>query len=215
MSENDILTLRQKLGLPEKAPLVEINRPPNNMQVQIDADQISLYSDSEDYILSEFGPGPACKPVADKISDNIEGALFGDDTPEVDEWDLPKINPIEKGKPIAQSLATLINTACTTKCETEPITKKYKVPENCDKLCPPLINNEIFKILDKRARSYDRAFMEIQNLTSFSMVPVIKLAETLKPHIMANPEAKTMLSEIITLIGQIQYNLSLRRRYQI
>ncbi|KAL4216510.1 hypothetical protein ACF0H5_024233 [Mactra antiquata] len=32
---------------------------------------------------------------------------------------------------------------------------------------------------------------------------------------MANPEAKTMLSEVITIIGQIQYSLSLRRRYQI
>ena len=47
------------------------------------------------------------------------------------------------------------------------------------------------------------------------MVPIIKLFEVVKPHIAANQEAKTLFSDIITMMGQVQYNLSLRRRFMI
>ena len=47
------------------------------------------------------------------------------------------------------------------------------------------------------------------------MVPINKLFEVVKPHIAGNQEAKTLFSDIITMMGQVQYNLSLRRRYMI
>ena len=47
------------------------------------------------------------------------------------------------------------------------------------------------------------------------LTPIIKLAELLKPHIMANNDAKTLLSDSLTLLGKVQYNLSIRRRYFI
>ena len=130
-------------------------------------------------------------------------------------WDLPKLKGPVKGPAIAQSLANLINATCTSQCVTDEMVAKYKVPENCDKLCSPMVNNEIWKIMNKRAQSYDKCFSDIQNLVATSIVPIINLFELVKPHIVGNPEAKTLFSDVITLMGQVQYNLSLRRRYMI
>ena len=47
------------------------------------------------------------------------------------------------------------------------------------------------------------------------IVPIIKLLELVKPHFAGNLEAKTLFSDVITLMGQVQYNLSLRRIYMI
>ena len=116
-----------------------------------------------------------------------------------------------KGPAISNSLANLINTTCTSQCVTDDLVAKYRVPENCDKLCAPMINNEIWKILNKRAQSYYKCFSDIQNLVATSTVPVIKLFEVVKPHIAGNQVAKTLFSDIITMMGQVQYNLSLHR----
>ena len=175
-----------------------------NIHVEIDNEDIS---DDENVA-----------PRAD-LSKNLQHELFGeqydDDNDDDDEWMLPKLKTVEKDKPIAKSLASLINTACTNQCVTDELIKKYRIPENCDKLSPPMVNTEIYKILDKRARTNDRYLMDIQNLVAASMVPVIKLAEILKPQISGNSEAKSLLSDTITLMGQTQLQLSLRRRYAI
>lgn len=77
------------------------------------------------------------------------------------------------------------------------------------------MNNEIGKILPKRAQTYDKSFSDIQNLVAASMVPIMKLADILKSQIAGNQEAKTQFSDVITLMGQVQYHLSLRCRYLI
>ena len=128
---------------------------------------------------------------------------------------LPKLKGPIKGPAIPQSLANLINTTCTSQCVTDDLVAKHKVPENCDKLCSPMVNNEIWKIMNKRAQSYDKCFSDIQNLVATGVVPIIKLFEVVKPFIAGNSEAKTLFSDVITLMGQVQYNLSLRRRYMI
>ena len=58
-----------------------------------------------------------------------------------------------KGPANSNSLANLINTTCTSQCVTDDLVAKCWVPENCDKICAPMINNEIWKILNKRAQS--------------------------------------------------------------
>lgn len=83
------------------------------MQFQIDSDQISLYSVSEEHFLSIYGSNQS---GINNISDNIVGALFGNNPQEIDGWGLPKVTHIEKGKPAAQSLVSLINTACAHVC---------------------------------------------------------------------------------------------------
>lgn len=157
-----------------------------------------------------------------KLSQNLINAMFepqdvveSNDCQEHEIWDLPKLKGPVKGPAISQSLANLINATCTSQCVTDELVAKYKVPENCDKLCSPMVNNEIWKIMNKRAQSYDKCFSDIQNLVATGVVPIIKLLELVKPHIAGNTEAKTLFSDVITLMGQVQYNLSLRRRYMI
>ena len=54
-------------------------------------------------------------------------------------WQLPKLKIPEKGDPISQSLASLINAACTSQCDMDEIVSEYKLPSNCDKLALPLV----------------------------------------------------------------------------
>ena len=64
---------------------------------------------------------------------------------------------MEKGKPVAPLLAKLINQVCTTACDTDSIVSKYKNPENVNMCGPPTMNSEIWKFLDKRTHSNDKA----------------------------------------------------------
>lgn len=87
------------------------------------------------------------------------------------------------------------------------------MPSNCELAIPPLVNQQIWKILDKTAHKNDKIMVDIQNLIAAGFGPVIRLAELMKNHL--TPEAKTLLSDIMTILGQTRYNLSLRCRYLI
>ena len=205
LSKEDIVKLRQKLGIPDVDPhyydtfdeysYQEVDRP--NLHVQINSEDVS---DTET-------PGPS-------RSKNIEEELFGSVTSEDENWQPPKLKALETDKPIAKSLAKLINVACTSQCDIEEIAKKYKIPENVDMAGPPLVNPEIWKILDKRVHTQDRGLAEIQNIVATAMEPVIKIAENLKSAAL-NQGTKTLLSDTLTLLGQVQYNISVKRRYSI
>ena len=181
---------------------------------------------------SELASAPAKKqskkqplqPVA--ITDDLRNALFeekdessqsvsSETVAEYDLWDLPKLKQPEKGPAISQSLANLINTACTSQCITDSLMDKFKIPENCDKLSAPRVKTEFWKVMNKRAQGYDKYFSDTQNLVAAGMVSVIRLAEAMKGQIASNPEAKDLMTNTLTLMGQIQYNLSIRRRYMI
>lgn len=110
------------------------------------------------------------RPLAKNLAKELESELFGDsdNEEENDYWGLPKPKKMERSKPVANSLANLINTACTSQCDTEDIASKYKVPENVNS-CPPMVNHEIWKVLEKRAHSNDRAISDIQTLLAAGM----------------------------------------------
>lgn len=153
------------------------------------------------------------------LSKSMIDAMFNDSDTENntvpdDEWAMPQLKAVQKGKCINSSLAKLINTACTSPCETENLLQKFPIPENCDMLPAPLVNAEVWKILDRKARSYDQLFGQIQNLLAAGMVPIIKLIDIVKD-MAKNDKAKELVSESLTLLGQVQYQLSLRRRYLI
>ena len=78
-------------------------------------------------------------------------------------WQLTKLKCPEKGEPISPSLASLINAACSSQCDTDEIIRKYKIPSNCDKLAPPLVNGEIWTDIHKKAQHMTR-HLEIFNL---------------------------------------------------
>lgn len=208
LSESDIKSLRELLGIPMEPQFADdddissvfgtsIENLPR-MTIEVDADQIS---DTDDV-------------TKQRKRNNIDmsSALFDDEDNECENWELPRLKAPEKGKPISPSLAKVINVACTTQCETDSLVVKYSVPENCELARPPLVNNEIWKILNKRTQTQDRSIVQTQNLVASGMTPIIRLAEILKPQIMANQEAKTLLCDALTLIGQVQFNLSVRRR---
>ena len=44
---------------------------------------------------------------------------------------------------MSESLAKLINLACSAQCDTDNLMDKYKIPEKCEKATPPLINQEV------------------------------------------------------------------------
>ena len=193
---------------------------------------VELTEDSD----SELVPAPIknrpkkkpLKPVA--IANDLRNALFGEanDSSELpsshsetvedldnDEWKLPKLKQPDKGPAISESLAKLINTACSALCVTDPIIDKFKIPENCDKLPAPRVNSEFWSVMSKRAQGYDKCFSDTQNLVAAGIGSVIQLADTLKGLIGCNSQVKDIITDTLTLMGQVQYNLSIRRRYMI
>lgn len=214
LSETDICSLREVLGIQTQNTSQYDNDFDNYFGQSVnDLPNIRVELDSAD-----VSDGDNPREVNTHFAGDLSQALFEEGEIQDDddnEWTLPRLKTPEKGKAISSSLAKLINMACTSQCDTESFANKYKVPENCDQACPPLVNQEIWKVLDKRAQSQDRGIVDIQNLVASGMTPIIKLAEILKPHIVANNEAKTLLSDALTLMGQVQYNLSIRRRYMI
>ena len=118
----------------------------------------------------------------------------------------------EKGKAVSDSLAKLINVACSSQCDTDSLVNKYKIPMNCELASPPLVNSKIWKVLDKRAQSQDRGLVDIQNLVATGMIPIIK---ALRPQLQGNADARTLIADALTLKGQIQFNTSVKRRYLI
>ncbi|MCG7879446.1 MAG: hypothetical protein N0C90_24410 [Candidatus Thiodiazotropha endolucinida] len=221
LSENDISKLREVLGINSHQPAYANEE-----------DITSVFGDSLDNMPQlhiEFNPADLSdgetpqrrlnkngnirqisNELSDALFDNEEGEIIGDD-----EWELPRLKAPEKGQSVSTTLAKKVNVACTSQCETDSLIVKYKVPQNCDKACPPLVNGEVWKVLDKRAQTQDKGLQDIQNLVATGLTPIIKLAEVLKPQIMTNNEAKTLLSDSLTLLGQVQYNLSIRHRYFI
>ena len=135
--------------------------------------------------LSKRSKQRSLQPV--NIENNLGDALFGspcendnetNENEQVDndfDWKLPRLKVPEKGSAILQSLANLTNIACTSQCVTDTIVQKYKIPQNCDKLAAPIVNNEVWKILYKTAHSYDKCFTDIHNLVAADMA--INLAE--------------------------------------
>lgn len=218
LSQDDISKLRELLGIqqePDYAHETDVNCFSGNslenlprMTISVDASELSDGELPQDTCESALPHNS----VQNRI--DMAGALFGEEQ-ECDEWDMPRLKAPTKGKPISESLAKMINIACTTQCETDSLITKYSVPENCEMVCPPLVNTEIWKVMNKRTQSQDRLIVQTQNLVAAGMTPIIRLAEVLKTQISANAEAKSLLSDALTLIGQVQFNLSVRRRYMI
>ena len=174
-----------------------------------------MFSDQDEVCMERNESSDTELPGLSKnFAGNIGKELFGtDSSDDEDDWRPPRLKTSEKDKPISNSLANLVNVACTSQCELEEIMARHKIPENVDKAGPPLVNNEVWKILDHKVHTQDKYMSDVQNIVATAIVPVIKLAGTFKKSL--NKEAKTFISDILTLIGQVQYNLSVRRRYNI
>lgn len=147
LSEDDIEKLRQLLGFgcneEENIQSIFGDSLPNLPNLHIE-----LTEDSEGQLASAPSQKQAKKaPLQPSVlTENLIEAMFEPQNTnesfqanENDAWDLPKLKIPEKGAAVSQSLANLINTACSSQCVTDNIVDKYKVPENCDKLSSPLV----------------------------------------------------------------------------
>lgn len=145
LSDSDIQKLKELLGFEQTVSAEDesdfqylfaqdlSNLP--NMHVEVDND--GPYSDTEIIPATTVSSDSRKGPLR-SLENDISGALF--DSCSVREntdsgndeyfWQLPKLKIPEKGEAISQSLASLINTACTSQCETDGIVSKYKLPEN-------------------------------------------------------------------------------------
>lgn len=74
---------------------------------------------------------------------------------------MPKLKVPEKSGAVSESMDGLINKALTAQCDLEPLVSKYKVPENCEKVVPALVNQEIWKAMDKKAHLQDKSLVDI------------------------------------------------------
>lgn len=142
-------------------------------------------------------------------------AVSDDDTNDDFSWDLPKLKAPDKGDPISESLATLINTACTKQCQVNNIIEKYKVPANCEFMSAPRVNEEIWGDLMKfrRVQTTDKNLRDIQGLVTAGMIPILSMAKVVQPFISQCPQLKGLISDSLTLLGQAQFQMSIRRRY--
>ena len=215
LSSNDILQLRELLGVSSvqnEGPSVFDLYGDDTYNLNVEVDNDGPYSDVE--IVPSGAPA---KPLNAQLRD----ALFSDDIQNkeneqmVDDipWQLPKLKTPKKGESISASLASLINTACTSQCDVEDILTKYKLPSNCDYMSAPSVNPEIWSEISRKAQTYDKAFQDIQTLIAMGMIPVIKLIQLLKSKM--SEEAQNLVSDTMVLLGQAQFNLSVRRRYMI
>ncbi|WAR24285.1 hypothetical protein MAR_037954 [Mya arenaria] len=173
------------------------------MQIQIDANDISDTELAEENVL----PPPDFTSMFDTDSNNNQvSSEFG--------WTMPKLKAPEMGEPVSEPLAKLSNVASTKQCEMDGVVTKYKVPSNCDLATPPTVNQEIWKIMNKRGHLNDKLMVDIQNLVAAGIGSVLKLVNLLKDQSLGT-EAKGVLSDTLTILCQTQYNLSMRRRYMI
>lgn len=215
LSSSDILQLREMLGVssvPEGPSVFDLyGDDPARLTVQIENE--GPCSDVE------FEPSGA---PAKSLSAQLKDAFF-DDAQNKDEneqlvdddipWQLPKLKAPKKGEAISASLASLINTACSSQCDVEGILNTYKLPSNCENLSAPLVNSEIWSEINRKAQTYDKSFQDIQTLIGMGMIPIIKLVSLLKSKM--SEEAQKLVSDSMVLLGQAQFNLSVRRRYMI
>lgn len=209
LTEEEILQLKDLLGFntrDDDGPSVFDmygNRPEN---LVIECENDGACSDTE-FVQSS-------RPPLKSLDTQISGALFDTESLKENElsddltWQLPKLKTPQKGEAVSPYLASLINTACTSQCDTDEIIGRYKLPSNCEKLSAPLVNADVWSEIGKKAQTY-KAF---QALISIGIMPIIKLASVLKSQISNNSEAKSMISDALTLLGEAQYNLSVRRR---
>lgn len=210
----------------ENLPKVHVeveNEPCSDTEIILPEDEQVEQGNNRPY--SSHRVNRTVRPPLSDIGNQLSAALFDSVTQESseslcddhddDSWQLPKLKAPQRGEAISSSLASLINTACTAQCVTDELVSKYKLPSNCDKLAPPLVNPEIWNDIAKKAQTYDRFLRDIQTLLATGMIPVIKLSKLLSSQISKNTDAKTLISDAIILLGQAQFNLSLRRRYMI
>ena len=95
-------------------------------------------------------------------------------------WDIPQLQAEEKtSAKIPEGLAYADNAAISVKSSYDNmkiIEYNFFRPENCDKLCVPKFNKEIWSALPRPAHTQDSKMQEVQIYFVKGLIPIVKLA---------------------------------------
>lgn len=134
------------------------------------------------------------------------------------DWEIPQLQTEEKtsGK-ISSGLAKAVNASVTIKSNADSIKSiedKYYRPENCENLCVPRVNREIWSALSRQANTQDSKMQDIQKSLVKGMIPIVQLAEQCcKSKELLDPvKTRSLLSDSICLLGHGFLSLTHRRR---
>ena len=144
------------------------------------------------------------------------------DKPTEEEFILPSLfeETEQFGPEIQEVIAQRINDACSKKpmdSKLKDLQEKYKTPSNCQNLCVPKVNLELWFDLPKDSKNRDLGMQELQKSIVKAAQPVLQLFNsTLK----AKEEKSTidpmlflpMLADAVTFLGHASYLTSLKRK---
>ena len=122
----------------------------------------------------------------------------------------------DKGPNVSDSVAKTINERWANKMDAEMLKKKmhkYPAPENCISLNVPRVNTPVWNTLDRYYRGQDIRLCNIQNLCVAAGSAVTKCLDDLVTSDKVDvPGLIRQLTDSVVLLGQANYDLSLRRR---
>ena len=129
----------------------------------------------------------------------------------------------KKSPPVSTKIGDLIDSVLSGKLSTDTAKEhgeKYLPPENCGRLCSVTVNEEIWDLLPRRARSVDLAFQRVQEALIPGLFSLAMLANKLANNA---KNSKTIdIAEILhhvidslVLFSQANWSLNMKRREQI
>ena len=136
---------------------------------------------------------------------------------------------VEDGDKVDEKIAKVIKNRFTVKCSKEKLeskTKEHKIPENCQVIKAPLLDDVLTDkgLVDRNARKDDNRLADIQSLIATATAALVGQTNSLNNQVqeskdpkeieMANKVIKTN-GDIFAVLGLAQQELSQRRRFEI
>ncbi|CAC5385902.1 unnamed protein product [Mytilus coruscus] len=130
-------------------------------------------------------------------------------------WEIPQLNTEEKtGPKISYSLSKAVNAAMSVKSNQDSIKlieERYLL-ENCENLCVPRVNKEIWTALPRQAHTVDSKMQETQRYFVKGLTPIVQLANhCCKNEPLDVDNTRKLLSDSICLLGHGFLSLTQRR----
>ena len=130
------------------------------------------------------------------------------------------ISSVKKSPPIATQIADLIDNILSGKLSADTAKErgeKYFPPENCSRVGTVTVNEEIWDLLSRRAKTVDLAFQRVQDTLTQGLSSLALLADKLAKDAQTNTTicAKDVLQHVmdsLVLISQANWSLNMKRR---
>ena len=192
---------------------------------------VSNDDDEDDTANSTVDPTGVVSALLDSsegtVNNNRDAVLERSDTEQqsdlLDSLTQVFLSSEKKSPPVSTKIADLIDSVLSGKLSTDTAKEhgeKYFPPENCGRLCPVTVNEEIWDLLPRRARSVDLAFQRVQE----ALIPGLSSLAMLADKLANNAKnSKTIdIAEILhhvidslVLVSQANWSLNMKRREQI